>query len=154
MSRDNSNKTKPTGHLTTYQAGVLQASAHRLLQRHSEAALKPFGITKMEWMTLGTIQDAGPQGIRLTLLSEQLGTTVPYIMTLIKSLEQKKQVVRAKDASDSRATVVRVSKSFTKQGPKIEKALRKSLREKIYSHVNQKDFQTYVKVLERLRDIK
>ena len=51
--------------VTTYQAALLQAQAHRSLNVMKNNILKPYGISIMQWVVLGAVFDAGGKGICL-----------------------------------------------------------------------------------------
>ena len=75
--------------ITTYQAGTVQAAMHRLLQKQSDEVLKPFGLTKMHWMIIGNVIDAGDKGIRMSDLASLLGTSLPYLTKAVNALEKQ-----------------------------------------------------------------
>jgi len=133
--------------ITTYQAGVAQSAMHRLLQKECDEYLQEFGISKMHWLIIGSVLDAGEAGIRITKLAEIMQTGLPYLTTTINLLESKGMLVRLSDKEDSRAKVVTVSPSFAGKCPEIERTLRERLRASIYSKVSREDFLTYMKVL-------
>ncbi len=139
--------------ITTYQAGAAQASMHRLLQKVSDDILKPYGISKMQWMVIGTALDAGDTGIRISDLAETLGTTISYITTTINYLVARDILIRVSNKKDSRSKLVTVNPNYKNRCKEIESALRIGLRSYIYSHINQIDFETYMKVLYQLQQI-
>lgn len=144
-------KSRPTGisltNVTTYQAGVAQATAHRLLQKYCDKVLRPYGISKMQWLIVGTVLDAGSKGIRISSLADRLGTTMPYMTTSIKMLELKGVLVRSHNAQDSRSKLVTVSQDFEPKCGEIEQVLRDALRASIYGNINPEEFRVYMKVL-------
>lgn len=139
---------------TTYQAGILQATAHRVLQKHSDQILKKYGITKMQWLIIGTVYDSGSKGIRLTELTEKLDTTMAYLTNTVNLLESKGILSRISDENDSRVKFITVSKKFRPKCNQIEKTLRDELRKTIYAKISPDDFVTYINVLEKLAKIK
>lgn len=150
------NKSKPESGLkaiTTYQAGILQSSTHRLLQKYSDEVLRPYGITKMQWMITGTILDAGKDGIRITDLAKTLDTTLSYLTNTINLLESKRILERTTDEQDERVKLVTVHPSFVPKCREIEKDLRNHLREVIYKDITPEEFQTYMIVLHKLSRI-
>ena len=149
MSSDSQKPVHLPG-ITTYQAGVAQSSMHRLLQKECDEYLKEFGITKMQWLIIGTVLDAGDAGMRLTDLAEIMQTGLPYLTTTINLLESKGILVRSAQAEDSRAKKLEVSSSFKEKCPEIEHTLRDRLRASIYSRVEPEEFRIYMKVLYQL----
>lgn len=139
--------------ITTYQAGVVQAAMHRLLQRKCDEFLAEHGISKMQWLIIGTVLDAGKKGIRISDLAEIMGTTISYLTTAINLLESKRMLKRTSDDDDSRAKIIVVHPRFATKCNKIERELRQFLRETIYREVAPEDFQVYIKVLYQLKDL-
>ncbi len=139
--------------ISTYDAGVMQASVNRSLQKYSDLLLKPYGITKAQWLLIGTVYDAGASGVRLSDLAVKLDTTLAYLTNTINLLESKKILKRAGDTGDSRVKQITVHPSFRPKCDEIELALRKGLRKLVYSHVSLEDFNVYMKVLHQLTSI-
>lgn len=139
--------------ITTYQAGVVQATAHRSLQRYYDSMLKPYGITKMQWLIIGTVLDAGTNGVRVSNLAHDLGTAMPYMTTSVNTLQLKGMLDRSDNKQDSRSKLITVSDSFAGQFETIERTLRDGLRKVIYADIDPKEFRVYMKVLFQLRDI-
>ncbi|MDQ3123358.1 MAG: MarR family transcriptional regulator [bacterium] len=147
MKSDNYNLTN----ISTYQAGVVQAAVNRILQKRCDEILKPFGITKNHWLVIGLVSDSNNKGLRIGDIATELGTTFAYLSNTINNLESKKILIRQTDVNDARSKSVIIHKKFLPQIPKIEAALRDSLRETIYSTVSPEDFRTYIKVLFQLQ---
>lgn len=140
----------PLSSLTTYQAGILQASLNRILWKHCDDILKHYGITKMHWLIIGSVLDSGTDGIRLTDLSYRLGTTIAYITNAVKLLESKGILSSTQNAKDSRSRLITITPEFLPKCSKIEDTLRSALRSSIYSRVNPEDLQIYMNVMQRL----
>src|SRR4051794_25739450 len=109
--------------ITTYQTGVAQSSAYRNLNKLFSAMLKTHDLTSMQWFTLGTIYDAGKDGIQLTQLSAKLQTGLPFITNTINLLESKGMVQRKSSTTDSRSKTVYITESFLPTCRKIEEDL-------------------------------
>ena len=139
--------------LTTYQAGVMQASVHRALQKYSDSVLQPYGISKAQWLIIGTILDQGKSGIRISELAIKVGTTMSYLTNTINLLVSKKVLLRDVSDDDNRAKFITVDPVFQLKCEKIEQALRNELRKLVYSKISVDDFRTYMKVLHQLSDI-
>lgn len=148
-----STKTKGYTSMTTYNAGVMQASAHRSLQKNCDALLKPYGITKAQWLLIGTVLDNSKHGIRVSDLAVKLDTTLAYLTNTINLLESKDILVRTPNKEDSRAKAVTVHPKFFLRCPEIETALREGLRKLVYAKISYEDFNTYMKVLSQLSAI-
>ncbi|MDQ3065151.1 MAG: MarR family transcriptional regulator [bacterium] len=139
--------------ITTYQAGTVQAYVNRLLQKQCDEILAPFGISKMQWMIIGNILDAGKNGIRVSDLVDILGTTMPYLTTNINLLQSKGYLQRLENLEDSRSKLISINPSFVKQCHKMETALREGLRTSIYAKIDPEEFQTYIKVMYQLKSV-
>lgn len=136
--------------LTTYQAGATQAYMHRKLQKICDILLRPYGITKMQWLIIGHVLDSGKKGVRISDLAEKLGTTMSYLTTSINLLESRAILERRDNASDTRSRLVVVSRDYVPTCAEIENTLREGLRKTIYAKVDPSEFAVYIKVMEEL----
>ena len=136
--------------LTTYQAGATQAFMHRKLQKICDVILEPYGITKMQWLIIGAVLDAGEKGIRLSDLAEKLGTTKSYLTNTVNLLESRGILKRRGHASDTRAKLICVEDNYVQTCTEIEKTLRAGLRKTIYAKVDPKEFEIYLRVMDEL----
>ncbi|GAC1387508.1 MAG: hypothetical protein NVS1B7_0820 [Candidatus Saccharimonadales bacterium] len=139
--------------VTTYQAGVMQATTHRVLQKHCDEILKVYGVTKMQWLIIGTVLDAGSQGIRITELSEAVGTNLPYLTNTINLLESKNILIRTQHKEDNRSKLVAINPTFINTCQEIENTLRQALRRSIYANIDPKEFHIYMKVMSQLANV-
>jgi DNA-binding MarR family transcriptional regulator len=140
--------------IATYQAGIVQASVHRTLQKISDEALKPFGISKMQWLIIGCVLDAGTNGARITDIAKTLDTTLSYLTNAINVMELKNILQRGSNKGDSRSKLVVVHPDFAPKCEAIEQALRQALRDTIYAHVDPQEFRIYMKVLYQMYNLK
>jgi DNA-binding MarR family transcriptional regulator len=140
--------------ITTYQSGVVQASAYRNLNKHFTALLKDHGLTCMQWFVVGTIYDSGSDGITMTDLARKLQTGIPFTTNTINLLESKGMVERKDGEKDNRNKFVSISPDFISQCESIEKDLRAKLRESIYQHITPDDLRIYIKVMYQLSLLK
>ena len=141
---------KDLHNIATYQAGAKQASVHRTLQKLCDTILEPFEITKMQWLIIGHVLDAGKAGIRISDLATALSTTIPYITTAVNILEVRGYLERKSNSQDNRSRLLVVTDSFIPQCETIEMTLRQSLREALYIHIKPEEFRIYMKVLYQL----
>ncbi len=139
--------------ISTYRAGALQASMHRLLQKKSDEILAPFGISKMHWMIIGHVLDAGKAGTRISDLAKDLGTTISYVTTAVNILEPKGFLMRKDNDDDARSKIITINTSQVKKCHEIEVVLREGLRKAIYAKVKPEDFRTYMKVMMELKNL-
>ncbi len=133
--------------IKTYQSGVVQSAAHRILKKLTDDSLREHGLTTMQWFIMGTIYDAGKKGIRITDLSKQVGTTLGFLTNTINGLESRGWLERAGHSTDSRAKMVLVTEQFMSVCDTIELDLRNKLRNSIYKEVTPEELTIYVRVL-------
>lgn len=139
--------------LKTYHVGIIESAAHRALRQHKDTLLRNYGITGVEWYIIGTIADAGSQGIRLTELARMLGTTMGFMTKTMKLLEAKDIVLRTANAADARSSYFILNNNYKKTYEEIEHELRARLRKSIYSLVTPEELTTYIKVLDKFSKI-
>ena len=136
--------------LSTYRAGVLQSTVHRLLKKFTDDCLASHELSTMHWFILGTIYDAGPAGIGITKLSQVIDTNVPYVTNTLNKLEARHMVSRQPSGTDSRAKVVVIHPSFAAELLDIEADLREQMRRSLYTHISPEELRTYLVVLQKL----
>lgn len=154
MSRRNLNQGRRLSELSTYQVGVIEAAAHRALRKHKDELLNGYGITGMEWYIIGTVADAGKQGLRTTDLANMLDTTLGFMTKNLNLLVAKKILIRKANAEDSRSTYVVLNPTYRKTFEEIEYALRAKLRQSVYSLITPEELKTYIQVISKFTDIK
>lgn len=140
--------------ITTYQSGVIQAAAFRNLSRHFSGLLSEHGLTAMQWYVVGTVYDAGPEGIKLTDLARKLQTGLPFITNVINLLETKDIVFRRSSDTDNRTKFVTLNPEYQAKLLSIEEDLRSKLRASIYTDITPEDLRIYIKVLYQLAAIR
>jgi DNA-binding MarR family transcriptional regulator len=138
--------------ITTYGAGAAQASMHRALQKACDDILRPFGITKMQWLIIGAVLDSDSSGARISDLASGLGTTIPYLTNTINLLESKDILQRTDNDADSRSKLIKLNPAFKPRCAEIERTLRDGLRKSIYASVDPEEFKIYIKVLFQLKE--
>ncbi len=143
-----------TTNATTYQSGVAQSSAYRNLNKLFSRLLKDHSLTCMQWFVMGTIYDAGTEGIQQTRLSVTLQTGLPFITNTVNLLESKGMVERRGSLTDSRSKSVSVTPGFRAEFEHIEDTLAEKMSTSVYADISPKDLQIYVKVLSQLNNIK
>ncbi|MGI9027834.1 MAG: MarR family winged helix-turn-helix transcriptional regulator [Candidatus Saccharimonadales bacterium] len=137
----------------TYQAGVLQSTAFRVINKVTTDMLKEHNLSTMQWFIVGTVHDAGDEGISITDLARKLDTGVSFLTNSINVLELKGMVNRKEHAKDSRVRIVRLSPSFKSECLDIETKLRQKMRETLYDHITPEDLRVYIKVLKQLASL-
>lgn len=152
MPKSTADSQKDISQITTYQSGVVQASAHRLINRVVSDYLLQYGLTAMQWFIVGFIYDAGTNGIRLSDLTKKLDTTLPFITNSVNLLESKGIVKKLTHSGDSRIKLVLVTESFRPQVDEIETGLRNHLRQTLYREdgISRQELQDYIAVLYKI----
>lgn len=140
--------------VTTYQSGVAQASAFRVVKHHTAHFLKDYNLTCMQWFTIGTILDAGSEGIRISDLARELDTTLAYMTNTINLLESRDIILKRSHQYDARTKIVSVNPTYRATCKRIEMALRQHLRDILYQNIDHDELKTYVSVLYKLSKLR
>lgn len=138
--------------ITTYQSGVVQASAHRIISRVISDFLLQYGLSSMQWFIIGHIYDAGNSGIRLSDLNRRVHTTLPYITNTINLLESKGIVKKVSHSGDSRIKLVSIHDDYRSTVEEIESGLREHMRQKLYREdgIGRDELSDYIAVLYKI----
>jgi DNA-binding MarR family transcriptional regulator len=152
MTKSTEFSEKDISQITTYQSGIAQASAHRVVNRIVSDFLLRFDLTAMQWFTIGAVHDAGKNGIRLSDLTRRLDTTLPYVTNIINLLESKSMVNKITHAGDSRIKLVSIAPEYISTVQEIEIELREHLRKVLYrdDHISREELQAYISVLYKI----
>ena len=140
--------------ITTYQSGVTQAIAYRIVKRHTAHALRDFNLSCMQWFIVGTVLDAGKEGIRLSDLARKLDTTLAYMTTTINLLESRKILDKRAHQYDARTKLISVNPSYIKTCGEIESHVKNHLRKLLYKKILSEQLSNYINVLLIISDIK
>lgn len=141
------------GKIKTYQAGVIQSTAFRVINKVTTDLLKEYNLSTMQWFIVGTVYDAGDSGISITELSQKLDTGVSFLTNSINVLELKGMVIRKEHGKDSRVRLVCLNPSFKTECIDIEIKLRQKMRDTLYDHITREDLMVYIKVLNQLASL-
>jgi DNA-binding MarR family transcriptional regulator len=151
-SSNNSNELPPLAGIPTYQAGVAQSTAYRLLKKFTEENLKPYDLSMMQCFIVGTIHDAGQGGITVTNLSKVVDTNVPYITNTLNLLASKGIIERNSRDDDNRSRQITINPEFEETFCDIEHKLRQQMKQVLYANLTQRELETYVHVLYKLNN--
>lgn len=138
--------------ITTYQSGVMQSTSHRVMSRIKTNYLSQYDLTAMQWFVIGFVYDSGDAGIRLSKLMKILGTTMPFITTIVNMLSSKGIIEKTNDVNDSRVKIARLNPEYRSMVEDIEDGLREELRRELYSkdNISREELQTYVAVIYKM----
>lgn len=112
-----------------YQACLLHASADRNLRAMVSRHLERFAITRMEWLLLSAVCEAGHSGIRMTSLSQLLNVTLPQITALTNGLLEAHRVEQRIDPRDRRSRSLYATKKGRLLIEQVEQSMRSAMRE-------------------------
>lgn len=151
---ESTNNQRPIniGDITTYQSGIAQASAHRLINREMARFLLPYDLSCMQWFMIGHIYDAGDDGVRLTDLMNILDTKLPFITNSINLLESRGIVEKRGHETDNRVKLVSITPSYRSTVKEIEAHLREELRHLLYDNdsISREELSAYITVLYKM----
>lgn len=152
MNKSSHLSDKDISQISTYQSGVAQASAHRIINRSISDFLFKYDLTAMQWFIIGHVYDSGKTGMTLGALGRILGTTLPYTTNTINLLESKGIIVKQAHATDSRSKVVTLHPDYHHTVEEIESQLREHLRGVLYGndHISREELQSYISVLYKI----
>ncbi len=152
MPLSTSSAEKDLSQITTYQSGVIQAAAHRVLNRVVSDFLLQYDLTAMQWFIIGHIYDRGDAGLRMTDLTKLLDTSLPYTTNTINLLESKEIVRKKIHQKDSRTKLVSITPSYRSTVEEIEIGLREQMREQLYksNRISREELQAYIDVLYKI----
>ena len=86
---------------------VLRTAA--LLEHQINEALRPYGITELQYNVLRILRGAGPDGWCGREISERLVSKVPDVSRLLDRMEGMQLLRRERDAADRRHVTARIS---------------------------------------------
>ncbi len=135
-------------HNKTYTAGLLQARVYRLFKSYTQEKLKKYHISTIDWALLGLLYEI-PDGIRPSVLAEQLGVESPFVTVIIRKLRKLELVENITDKKDSRVKIMHLTEKGRDVIPKIEEYLKQETR-KLVKDISRADLMTYLSVLEHI----
>jgi DNA-binding MarR family transcriptional regulator len=134
--------------ISTAQAGIVEASVHRRLQKVFASFLQSHNLAAMEWFVIGYLHEKGnEQRVLISDIAKNLQTTMPYMTNLLHSLESKGLIEKVGREADNRTKLVKILPKAEAVYDAIENDLRSKLRSFIYGKVSQKDFLVYIRVM-------
>jgi DNA-binding MarR family transcriptional regulator len=138
--------------ISTYESGIMQSTAHRILGRIKTDYLAKYGLSPTQWYIIGLAYDASTAGIRLSDLKNILDTTMPFITTTVNHLESKGILQKISHTEDSRIKIARLNPAYIKTVRKIEEGLRQELRDRLYNqdNISREELSAYIHVLYKI----
>lgn len=86
---------------------VLRTAA--LLEHQINEALRPYGITELQYNVLRILRGAGPNGLCGREIAERLVSKVPDVSRLLDRMEGMQLLRRERDAADRRHVTARIT---------------------------------------------
>ncbi len=86
---------------------VLRTAA--LLEHRLNEALRPFGITSLQYNVLRILRGAGPTGLCGREIAERLVSKVPDVSRLLARMEEMQLLRRERDDADRRHVTARIT---------------------------------------------
>lgn len=139
--------------IPTYQAGIVQSKAYRVLRHMMAELLKQHNLTMMQWSILGLVYEAGSKGIRITDLAEAIDSTKAFITSSVKVLELRGFVTRTTDSVDTRSRIIRIKPGSVALVEKVEQELRGEMRSRMYADISPTELAAYVLVLNKIANL-
>ncbi len=132
----------------TYQVGLLQTKAYRILKQSTTKLLEPYSISSIEWAMLGLLYDA-PKGMRLMKVADELGVEAPFVTTMNINLSQRGFITNVADPEDNRAKLVCLTKSGKVFVDETELYLRREMK-MLFKDISINNLLAYLLVLKKL----
>ncbi len=143
---------KDISRISTYESGIMQSTAHRILGRINADYLAQYGLTSTQWYIIGHAYDAGADGVRLSQLKDLLDTTMPFITMTVNQLEAKGILQKLSHTDDSRVKIAKLNPNYARTVQEIELGLRDELRARLYNqdNITRDELATYINVLYKI----
>jgi len=130
---------------------VAHIFAARTISNFRQDALKQFGLTQIEWLTLCIVSDATPQdGIRVTDLAKTFEVQSTYITSLLNKLRARGLIENRLDAADARVRRAVLTKKGAKEFSVIENHVHSQMYGLFDSTITDKEFQNYLRVVQKI----
>lgn len=113
--------------LTTYDMGLLQAKAFRILKNRTTDILKPYDISTVDWAMLGLLSQK-LEGVGVMQLAGELGVEAPFVTELVKNLEKKGLVQKRVLETDKRNKSIVLTKAGERFVEKTEEVVRGKIK--------------------------
>ena len=129
---------------TTYNLGIIQGKAYRILQNHLSNALKPYGLSIPEWKLLGQLCDYGE--MKAAVIANNLDIDAPLVTVLVKNLDEKGFLKRKQNKEDKRAVIIKATEKTIQLILELETKVRFEIKQ-VFAGVTSEEMATYIKVL-------
>jgi len=135
----------------TYRAGLLQAKVYRVFKGYTqEKLMSSYNLSTIDWALLGLLED-NENGMRPSVLAEELGVEAPFVTVLVARLKELGIVDVKSDTSDNRVKIFYLTAKGKKMVPQIEAYLRGEMKTLIKG-ISYDELITYLSVLEKISE--
>jgi DNA-binding MarR family transcriptional regulator len=128
---------------------VLRTAA--LLEHRLNEALRPYGITELQYNVLRILRGAGPDGWCGREISERLVSKVPDVSRLLDRMEGMQLLRRERDAADRRHVTARITPRGLRLLDEVTPQLEAFERER-FGHLDAQLLQSIIDGLADIRD--
>lgn len=133
----------------TYEIGLLQAQAYRILKQTTATVLKPEGLTTIEWAVIGIIVKK-KSSVRASELADALGVRAPLVSRIIQKIA-KSGWITVKTGTDKRERLVSITPQGSSQVARIEKSVRAQLKPLLHK-AKLRDVVGYLRIIELIAE--
>lgn len=143
-------QTKPFPHRSSEALlSVLRTAA--LLEHQLNEALRPYGITELQYNVLRILRGAGPDGRCGREISERLVSKVPDVSRLLDRMEGMQLLRRERDPADRRHVTARITPRGLRVLEEATAALDEFERDR-FAHLDPERLQLVIDGLADVRD--
>lgn len=134
---------------TTYETGLLQAKAYRILKTVVTQSLEEYQLSTTEWALIGYVFKN--KQMRSSDIAGLLGVEAPLVTHHINALEARGILARQPDPTDQRAKIIILTNDGKKMVPRIEQDV-KAATKQLLGKNGVRDLLGYVRVLQSIVD--
>ncbi len=134
----------------TDEFGLLLFSTARAWRNRLDERLRPLGLTQGKWRTLIHLSQAG-DNLTQKELAERMGIEEPTLAGLLDRLQEDGWIKRRESLNDRRCKIVHLQRRSKAVLDEIFSAAHQ-LRDELIEDVPQRDLETCMRVLARIRE--
>ncbi len=123
---------------------------HETVMRPVSQFFREYGLTQTLYNVLRIIRGAGDQGVTCTQIGERILTRVPDVTRLVDRLTKAKLVRRVRNKDDRRVVELFLTAKGTDLLKKMDAPLT-SLHQENFSHMNERELSTLIRLLTKMR---
>jgi MarR family transcriptional regulator, organic hydroperoxide resistance regulator len=144
-------QTKPFQSVAQEAFLTLQRTADVVARRGTQF-LKKWDISGTQYNVLRILRGAGPEGLRCGEIGERMVTHDPDITRLLDRMEKAGWIERARDTTDRRVVLTRISRKGLDLLKQIDKPIEEETRA-MGGHVSDKRLRELINLLNELRNM-